>query len=50
MKLGLILRIFKSLGLNLQEYRGMRENQGQQIYFQQTEGLFNKTATRKGIG
>jgi hypothetical protein len=51
MKLGLILCIFKSPEFNLQEYRGpARENQGRWVDSKQTEGLFNKTTARRGIG
>jgi hypothetical protein len=38
----------KSLGFYLQDYKGLRENQGRRVDFQKTRGLFNKT-TREGV-
>jgi hypothetical protein len=33
----------------MQDYRGLRENQGWWVDSKQTEGLFNKTTARRGI-
>jgi hypothetical protein len=51
MKLGLILWIFKSPGVQSARIQGpAHENQGRQVYFQQIEGFLRKTTTRRGIG
>jgi hypothetical protein len=34
----------------MQEYRGMRETEGQRVGFRKSEGLFSKFTTRRGTG
>jgi hypothetical protein len=49
MKIGLILQLFKSLGFNLQDYRGLHiKYRDDGFYSGKTEGVLSKTTTAKG--